>query len=280
MFVSGYANIKRSKIMRSAFTLVELLVVIAIITLLAAVSLPTVRTLLHGQKVTQAARMVQAHIESARARAIASGSFTAVILPRSVSTGAEYNSVLSLSIGATFPPYEGDTLGATGSLDDTMAKNASNVYASGTDGAYDQLTVLPVDGGLITSDVFGVGDFIRIGGKESLFVITAKPSGSGVITFANPPYYTHTDGTQWPTQEPQLPTTGAATTSFKIFRKPTKSFIQSTKLPRGTCIDLSVSGLQTAGTQFADLTSPLMIVFDERGTVAFIDTGAGLPKLL
>ncbi len=276
------SKIKKPAKVRSAFTLVELLIVIAIISILAAVTLPTVKTLLHGQKVTQAARMVQAHIESARARAIASGSFVAVILERSLSTGttlpAEYNMALALSIGNTFPPYEGDTLGATGTLADTFAKNASGVYATGTDDAYDQLTVLPANGGLITSDVFGVGDFIRIGGRENLFVITAKPSGGGAIRFANPPYYTHTDGTQWPTQEAQLPTSGSSTASFKIFRKPTKSLVQSTKLPRGTCIDLSVSGLQQTGTQFADLTAPLMIVFDERGSVAFVNTGTAISE--
>ena len=67
---------------RPAFTLVELLIVMAIILLLAAVALPSVKALLHGQKVTQASRMVQAHIESARARAIAAGSHVAVILER------------------------------------------------------------------------------------------------------------------------------------------------------------------------------------------------------
>ena len=278
MFVRSQFKITRSATSRQAFTLVELLIVIAIITILAAVTLPTVKTLLHGQKVTQAARMVQAHIESARARAIASGSYVAVILERSLSTGTEYNTALALSIGNTFPPYEGDTLGATGALTDSFARNASGVYAPGMDDAYDQLTVPAANGSLITADVFGVGDFIRIGRSESLFVITAKPAGSGTIQFANPPFYTHTDGTQWPTQEVQLPTTGSSTALFKIFRKPTKSFVQSTKLPRGTCIDLSVSGIQQTGTQFADLTAPLMIVFDERGSVAFVNTGSAISQ--
>lgn len=278
MSARSYSKTQTMATSRTAFTLVELLVVISIITIFAAITLPSVKTLLHGQKITQGARMVQAHIESARSRAIASGSFVAVILERKLSTGAEYNTVLSLSIGNTFPPYEGDTLGATGLLTDSFARNSSGIYATGMDGAYDQLTISAVDGALVTSDVFGVGDFIRIGGRENLFVITDKPTGSGAIRFANPPYYTHTDGTQWPTQEPQLPITGSSTASFKIFRKPTKSLVQATKLPRGTCIDLSVSGLQQSGTQFADLTAPVMIVFDERGSVAFINTGTTISQ--
>ncbi len=289
IYVKSYPTLETNTRTRIAFTVVELLIVIAIITLVAAVTLPSVKALLHGQKVTQAARMVQAHIESARARAIATGSFVAVILERSVSTGTEQNSVLSLSIGNTFPPYEGDTLGATGLMVDTLAwSSGTQKYATGMDSFYDQIIVPATSGMLIHSPVsaFEAGDFIQIGESQNLFVI--KSISSGAITFFNPPYYVHSDGTEWPISEPQLPKAPSDTNlgstadnpnvPFRIFRKPKKSFVQATKLPRGTCIDLSVSGIQQAGTQFADKTAPLMIVFDERGSVAFVNVGTTLPE--
>ena len=250
---------------RQAFTLVELLVVMAIILLLAAVTLPSVRSLLHGQKVTQASRMVQAHIESAQARAIASGSHVAVIFER---LGTDNNTATRLSIGQVFPPYQGDITGATGTLSDTSG-----------DGYHDQIMVDALYASLVTQGVFGKGDFIQFGDRENLYLIDDWASGTPtVIKFFNPPYITRASS-NYALQERQLPTTSGSVVPFRIFRKPTKSFVQSTVLPRGTCVDLSVSGIGLSGIQFMSAASlPVMIVFDERGTVAYVTDGTSTPE--
>ncbi len=257
---------------RPAFTLVELLIVMAIILMLAAVALPSVKALLHGQKVTQASRMVQAHIESARARAIAAGSHVAVVLERQ---STENHTTTRLSIGQVFPPYQGDITGATGTLSDTKGLNSAVA-----DGYYDQVTVDPLYASLVDSGVFGAGDFIQFGDRESLFLIESwtKVGALSVLAFANPPYLT-LGSTNYALQEPQLPTTSGATVPFRIFRKPTKSFVQSTVLPRGTCVDLSVSGVGQSGNDFFSVGAlPVMIVFDERGTVAYVTDGTSAPQ--
>jgi prepilin-type N-terminal cleavage/methylation domain-containing protein len=257
---------------RQAFTLVELLIVMAIMLLLAAVALPSVRTMLHGQKVTQASRMVQAHIEAARARAIASGSYVAVVLERQSN---ENHTTTRLSTGQVFPPYQGDITGATGVLSDTKGLNSTVA-----DGYYDQVMLDQLYASLVDSGVFGAGDFIQFGDRESLFVIESwsKVGATSVIQFANPPYVTRS-GTNYALQEPQLPASTASTVPFRIFRKPTKSFVQATVLPRGTCVDLSVSGVGPSGNEFFSLGAlPVMIVFDERGTIAYVTDGTSAPQ--
>ncbi len=275
---------------RRAFTLVELLVVVGVISVLAAITLPSIRTMLHGQKVNQAARMVQAHIESTRLRAMATGKYTAVVFERQANSP---DAVVRLAVGNVFPPYEGDIVGALGTLSDGRARiDASSTpvappvpgrYGPGTDGFYDTITIGPLDGSLVKVGTFLPGDFINIGEQRNLFVINSvstDSSGRAVVTFNNPPVQKKVEPaplseSHWPSREPLLPTVGTPTTvPFRIFRQPTKSLAPSTILPRGTCIDMSVSGIGPTGTQFTG-TVPIMIVFDGRGNISYISDGTG-----
>ncbi len=72
-------------------TLVELLVVLGITTLLAAVILPSVRTILADRKTSQAAIVVRNFIEAARSRAIGRNRTVAVVLERLSSRPADIN---------------------------------------------------------------------------------------------------------------------------------------------------------------------------------------------
>lgn len=243
------------------FTLVELLVVMAVLVVLAGVTLPTVKGLLHDQKVSAAARLVKAHVEAAQARAISSNRRVAVILERNAN---DSNIVTRLSIGQTFPPYEGDVSPTLGTLGDS---SGSSLY-------YNQITIPTASASLLTATpaVFGAGDFIQIGNSSKTYTIT--DISSGVVTFSNPSL---TSG-GLATQEPQLLKLGRASTtaSFRIFRRPTKSFVQSSSLPRGTCIDMTVSGIGQTGAEFSvsGAASPLMIVFDPDGSIFSITDGS------
>ncbi len=262
-----------------AFTLVELLIVMAVMVVLAAATLPSLKTLLSGQKITQATRVVQAHIEAAKGRAIATGSFVAVIFERQSN---QPHTVTRLSVGQVFPPYQGDVMGATGTLANLKGWNPATKRFDTTipDTFNDQLTVSAINGQLVTTGTFGPGDFIQIGDRETLFLIESVNTATGAISFLNPPYHVINKGlpteAHYATQEGVLMPAAGSSVGFRIYRKPTKSYAPSSVLPRGTCVDLSVSGIGTSGVQF-DSTAPdsVMVVFDERGTVAFVMANIG-----
>lgn len=248
----------RSDKPRIAYTLVELLVVMAALTVLAAVTLPSLKSLLHDQKVTAASRMVLAHLQAAQARAIAGNSPVAVILERSDAVSP--NTVSRLSIGQVFPPYEGDTTGTTGTL-----SSAGGTY-------YDTLTVANATAlaSLLTINppIFEPGDYLQLDDRQSFYVVeSVTPGASAVIKFKNPADY----------QEGDLQVNARLTTTarFRLYRKPTKSFLQTLTLPRGTCVDLSVSGFGPSGNQFSTLATGLaMIVFNPHGRIAYWTNGA------
>lgn len=253
-----------TRIARSAYTLVELLVVMAALTVLAAVTLPTLRTLLHDQKVTSASRSVLAHLQAAQGRAIAAGSPVSVIFERSADIP---NSVSRLSIGQVFPPYEGDIAGATGVLSD-----------SNGDGFIDRMSISNVGANaalLLVNNppLFGPGDYLQLDDRQSTYVIGDITVASGVATV---PFVNPAAG-----QEGDLLLSSRALnlqSRFRLYRKPTKSFLQTVTLPRGTCVDLGVSGLGTSGIQLSSTaTAPAMIVFNPHGRIAYWDSGASGP---
>jgi prepilin-type N-terminal cleavage/methylation domain-containing protein len=260
----------RSDTTRTAYTLVELLVVMAALTVLAAVTLPSLRSLLHDQKVTAASRMVLAHLQSAQGRAIASNSPVAVILERSgADTPEKIRTVSRLSIGQVFPPYEGDIAGATGLLAD-----------SDNDGYIDRLTIPVASASLlgINPPIFSEGDYVRLDDRQSTYVVTGVTVDSGFATVQlQLPQFSQVDWTY-----PQLSSRSLNLQSrFRIYRKPTKSFLQTLTLPRGTCVDLSVSGLGTIGREFGLPAAPAgttMIVFSPQGRIAYWTDGVSGPQ--
>lgn len=250
---------------RTAYTLVELLVVMAALTVLAAVTLPSLKTLLHDQKVTSAARMVKAHFEAAQGRAIASNSPVAVILERSDATSP--NTVSRLSIGQVFPPYEGDITGAIGALSDSDGDNfLDTLTVVNATAMASLLSINP------TPPIFGPGDYLQLDDRQSVYLVeSVSPGATAVIKFKNPANY----------QEGDLQANTRLTTnaSFRLFRKPTKSFLQTLVLPRGTCVDLSVSGFGPSGPEFSNAATDClaMIVFNAQGRIAYWDKAVGVP---
>lgn len=237
---------------RNAFTLVELLIVMAVLTLLAAVTLPTVKDLLADQKSSQGARLVQGFLESARARAIGTGRPVAVIIERMYVDGsrglAANDTSTRLSIGEVFPPYEGDWSLAEATIKGTpgSAGGRGSQYAEID---FSHAASLWDAGAGAPSGLIQAGDLISFGNSRRLFRITGPVSIAGTslqIPFDNPEYdEDHGVAIKEPAVLPDLPV------RFRVYRKPSKSLAGSVTLPRGICIDLSSSGLGQSGLQFS-----------------------------
>ncbi len=186
---------------RRGFTLIELLIVMGILTILATLSLTTVKALLKDQKITQAAQLAKEYFETARLRALTSGRPVAVFLDRvSVVGDAQGNAIPAnfittrLSIGEVFPPYTGDVIGATGTMWDInmdLHAGAPNQPRQG-DNFADQIrfNVWDVASGFGPGGFVSVGDTIEFEGYNGRFTIEAieqAASGEVAVTFFNPP---------------------------------------------------------------------------------------------
>ncbi len=89
--------------LRIGFTLVELLTVLGVVTLLAAIILPGVKSLLVGRKTSQAAIVVKNFLEAGRARAIGKNRSVAVVLERLSSRPVDVNEDGIINIADTQP---------------------------------------------------------------------------------------------------------------------------------------------------------------------------------
>ncbi len=288
-----------------AFTLIELLIVIAIATILATLTLTTMQGLLKDQKISQSVRLARQYIESARTRAMATGRPVALFLERSSPEGnsagdpveANYT-VTRMSIGEVFPPYTGESPQATATLWDTPLSASTR---GATDGFADQARFLLAEvitafGTASTPGMMSIGDTIEFGGNNQRFVIESIDyvGGEVAVTFFNPPSTYDTllaakiiGGTAtdqkfelgYSGREPTLktPNTLAGMTaptppgtftgvSFRVYRKPSKSLVGTVTMPRGTCIDLSVSGLGPSGSAL-ETTSPFHLASAPSGTL-------------
>lgn len=276
---------------RAAVTLVELLIVMAVVLLLAGLTLPSFRSMLQDQRVSQTARIVQGMTESARARAIALGRPVALILDRvPVDTAANAsdnlisdNTCTRMSIGEVFPPYEGDWSGATGDLSDDSTDADSvpetlTIDLAKVASMIDMSTSKP-------NGMIEVGDLLQLGDHSQLFSITniSVQTINGAlkvqVRFANPPPGFYASDALWLTASQGI--------RFRMIRRPTKTLAGSTVLPRGMCIDLSQSGVGVSGNElaaakagtmnYAGLYGPIFIVFNARGNVdgAYYRTSGG-----
>lgn len=289
---------------RDGLTLIELLIVMAIVVLLAGLTLPSVKNLLKDQKIGQAARVVQGFAESAKARAIASGRRVALVLERARTDdkgGAGNDSLIAndtcirMSLGEVFPPYEGDWSGTT-----------ATVYDKSGDGFVDWMEIPAAQAASLTgsSPMVSTGDLVELADRNQGFIISGVTTGnsaSGIpvvqIALANPPYF---NGKQC--NEPIWPLTTAlasgAEVSFRIYRTPSKMMAGSVVLPRGTCVDLSMSGVGPSGRDFStfSINAPtgstasagdfgaVYLVFSPRGTLELAyyqsRTSSGVPSVV
>ncbi|GAB5402500.1 MAG: hypothetical protein Aurels2KO_07310 [Aureliella sp.] len=259
---------------RRGFTVIELLVVMGIIVIVAAVTLPTLKTLLSGRKIAEAANIVSSYAASAKSRAIATGRPVALILDRTRydgEAGLALNNVCTrISIGDVFPAYTGDWAGAEGTLVDEVAIDAHEVgFADAIDVPLAQAATLIDPATRVSTGMVQDGDLIEIGTSREKFFIASNQLGPAIelltggptpvvrIRFNNP---SETTGGV-PMQEGAMAASylaAGAQHSFRIFRRPSKSLAGGVSLPRGTCIDLNFSGFGPSGRDFSsDAIQPI-----------------------
>lgn len=258
---------------RHGFTLVELLVVMGIIVIVAAVTLPTLKTLLSGRKIAEAANILSSYAGSAKSRAIATGRPVALILDRTrydADGGLALNNMCTrISIGDVFPAYTGDWAGAQGDLLDLVAVQPHEIgFADAIRIPLAQVATLIDPTTNRSTGMVQDGDLIEIGSsRQKFFIASPSPTvpaiefesstASVIIHFNNPSETT----TSVAMHEGALATanlTPGAQYGFRIYRRPSKSLAGGISLPRGTCIDLNFSGFGPTGREFSsDYIQPL-----------------------
>lgn len=303
-------KMRRSRL-HEGLTLVELLIVSALLLILASLALGSLKSLLKGQKVSQAAVTVRQFVQNAQMRAVSTGRPVAVFFDRVSMLGSDpippnaLNIVgkiptpqnftaTRLQLGEVFPPYTGDFENSHGRLVDIDSlSNVNQGYAdtvifspssfNDTDNVKAGLGY--VSNSNLIAGFISVGDIIELDGCEAHFSITtigiapsSFPAGSIAVSFANAEVV-----------QQQLPLDGSVTYKrFRIFRQPTKSMVGAIALPRGTCVDMSLSGVgirdsavqggtfglsaapQLQGTPTVADSSRLAIVFNSDGRVAYV----------
>jgi type II secretory pathway pseudopilin PulG len=299
---------------RSAVTLLELLIVMGLLTLLASISLTAARGLMRGNKVAEAATIVQQYLQNAQVRAITNGRPVAVFLDR-VSPAGDLNgnpvpanyTVNRLQLGEVFPPYMGDELETFGQLLPLSVAPPNNHLGS-------KLRFIPqppppappipnssikvasgfgfFQSGNFVQGFITVGDSIEIEGTPVLFeILNIIPNPTGSVAGTIDVEFSNSISGTWSSNKGQMAkqlginSDATVMRRFKIYRQPTKSLAGSVSLPRGACIDLSVSGLgidnnAADGNLFSIASAPsnvgnsdfsrVAIVFDAQGKLSYL----------
>ncbi len=268
------------------FTLVELLIVMSIFLLISAIALPTVRTLISDQKVSQASRTIVAYLDEARSRAISEGRFVGVRIERaSVASAVDFRTAAGVRLRQLrgVPPYTGESTDAnvtfvyptsgatTADLEFSGVKNQLLLlYTDPTASLYQKNTAPIKDGDLI--ELPG-GRYFRLdfddytgslasGGTDivpATIDLNSPLSGSNTFPVIHEPI----DGAEVP---------------YRIHRSPVLSTSQSVTFPRGIVVDATYSGIGIDGNQFmpqnAVANAPIDIVFGPDGRVETISSDA------
>ena len=285
-------------------TLIELLIVIAIIVLLASVTLPSMKTILKDRKTNQATMQIRAYIESAKTRAITKNREVAVVVERmnvdpledEATKYVHRNSSIRLSMADVLPPYRGDLEFSTVNLLDTQSTIAPYNYQSGSLPLKLNVVTMNLDANPTARYFLNLGDQIAFDDHPRRFEIvniTPFPITAGdstaTITIWNQNYNYSYVGTNRQGTFPKAPVANLVPGQhrFRLYSKPRRLFAKMLDLPKGTCVDLSLSGVGTSGRGFstellndvagldapatpqpASFFKPVYIVFNSRGSVS------------
>jgi type II secretory pathway pseudopilin PulG len=297
-------------------TLVELLVVVGVISVITAIILPSVKTILTDRKTSQTAIIVKNFFEAARARAIGKNKTVAVVLERVSSrvdpaSGPSFTSATAQTVPTAalasqppdfnFIPYNACIRMSVAEeplpVTDTMLPTSISIQARApsdgfspsipTSGAYsgmdslldaDQIagisevrifSVTPGFTGFNVSSLLGeylvTGSQISFGNSKRRFTIVSPRNPAAHISHAA------ATGQIWfsvmneegleglgerALEPPEPLVAGQISSAFKIYPRPKPIYSEMVQLPRGMCIDLSLSGFSNDSLRNSTAASP------------------------
>jgi len=212
---------------RPGVTLVELLVVVAVLAILLGAALTMLRPVMKDMKVREAARMINAYLACAQARAAALNRPVGVYIERFENKpGASYQ----LFMAETPPPYAGDAVDSRAILSGNNTATFSGQNA------------------LLTA-LCSSGDFIRFDFRGPSYRITSLSGGS--VQFDLDDY----------------PPPPKGTVAYQIFRKPVKSSVGPLDIPEPLAIDIGYSGIGRNGEFSPSDSQPIIIAFAPNGSI-------------
>ncbi len=212
-----------------AMTMVELLIVVAVMVILMGIALPVMKTGIEDRRLREATRQVNVCVELAKSLAVETGLPSAMLIEPEFLPGATEPFATKLYLAESPLPYAGDVVDA-------------KAQVTGSSVSFD------VDsGGLLTLSV-AAGDFIRFDYKGPYYHIDMISSPPPIFTISGSPAIPNGEYT------------------YQIFRQPQKTGAAPLELPKGTVIDLAVSGLGE-DNQFENVSNvrPLSLVFGPGG---------------
>jgi type II secretory pathway pseudopilin PulG len=270
---------------RFALTLVELLVVIGVISVLTAIILPSVKTILTDRKSSQSAIIVRNFFEAARARAIGKNRTVAVVLER-VSSRAQWDPTANSGAGdyisqtasgvistpdSNFVPYNACIRMSL--AEEQLPVTEANFPIGVEIEVPSTLPPIPLSGfplkaintsgssninlSLLLSQYLVAGNEISIGNSNRRFTITSPARPSQHHTYyplpSIPPVAPPADDSLWfgvmienlgsdDERALEPPANPENAKKFKIYPRPKPIYSETVQLPRGMCIDLSLSG--------------------------------------
>lgn len=288
-------------------TLIELLIVIAIIVLLASVTLPSLKTILKDRKTSSAATQIRAYLESAKARGIAKNRDVAVVIERmplepledEASKYIHRNTAVRLSMADVLPPYRGDlnysVVNLSAAPSSIAGYNPQPPPPLGQPAPWLNEITIDLNANPTARYFLNLGDEIAFDDQSHRFEIVqitpfpiqASDTSATIVIWNQPPYNNPPPSRKGTMPiHPVVPLV-AGDHRFRIYSKPRRLFSKTLDLPKGTCIDLSLSGVGPNGRGFstemihdvpnldapatpqpAAFFKPIYVVFNSRGTVS------------
>ena len=312
----------RRKRTKRGLTLVELLVVVGVASVIAAVMLPGIKSVLTDRKSSQAAIMVRNYIEAARTRAVGRNRSVAVVFERLSSRATSGSNGVYVSETAPAGPYntpDTNFVPYNACIRMSLAEEPLPVSEAMLPAAVTFRVRLPGDGlnppipngapyngddslldmhqgNVQEARIFEVtasgninlawlvgeyltnGSQISFGNSSRRFSIVTPRSptvhgdaGGGTIWFSvmNEKLFDgHTERAKEPYVDLQA---GTIFKQFKIYQRPKPVFSQVVQLPRGMCVDLSLSGFGKKLPGHGTLVPEKQPVFDPTDSLAGFD---------
>jgi len=267
---------------RGGYTLTELLVVVTILVMLVATALPVARKVMEGNRTREASRMLQAYFAMAKARAVQTGRPCGLFFPfpspplgvNDPSTSSwgptqfsQYwpvRHVTQVFLAEIPPPYAGSTTQTAATVVQVgsahylaLLTNRSATTPDPTEMTYLQSLLNP------HGEVF----LVRFDYKEPWYRFTYDPTGTfpSVFIYGGP-----VAGLNTPPGYGSTSIRGGY--PFQVLRAP-RPVGNALELPRGTCIDMTYSGIGATGSSFlrgvtiGSMAAGLTVLFTPQGGV-------------